>query len=266
MMLCLDIGNTRTKAAVFADETIVTRFEGPSEPLKTAEGLKRFLAEQLAAQALSPMNIEAVSICQVLGNLDAVIQDACRSLFDQPPFLLNGLTLLSLSLHYLRPKQLGPDRIAAAIGAAARWPDENLIVIDCGTAITFCCVDRHRAHLGGVITAGPGLMARALGSGTGRLPSVSLNPQVPIVGRCTESGIQSGLFFGTLGLIREITERLRTECFAAEPVRVVATGGDAAIFAPYEIFGAVDPDLVLYGLMKAHPMNSQNTLRAGPLP
>lgn len=260
MMLCLDIGNTRTKAAVFADETVVTRFEGPSEALKTAEGLRQFLAEQLAAQSLAPMDIQAVSVCQVLGEFDSVIQSACQSLFGQPPFFLNGLTQLSLSLHYTHPEQLGPDRIAAAIGATARWPDENLIVIDCGTAITFCCLDRCRAHLGGVITAGPSLMARALGAGTGRLPTVGLNSQAQIVGRCTESGIQSGLFFGTLGLIREISERLRAECFASEPVRIIATGGDAPVFAPHLDFDAVDPDLVLFGLLKAHPMNSQNTL------
>lgn len=258
MMLCLDIGNTRTKAAVFADETMVMRFDGPSASIGTGEDLRGFLVEQLAARALAPIDIQAVSVCQLLGDIDSVIQSGLQALFACPPFVLNGLTQRSLDLHYLRPEQLGPDRIAAAIGASARWPEENLIVVDCGTAISFCCVDRQRQHLGGVITAGPGLIARALGTGTGRLPAVSLNAQAPILGRCTESGIQSGLLFGSLGSIREIIQRLRKECFAPQAVRVIATGGDAALFEPYGLFDAIDPDLVLYGLLKAHPMNSSN--------
>lgn len=260
MMLCLDIGNSRIKAAVFDQACLVARFDEESRPLESSEFLQALLTEQLGRRSILPTAIKAVSVCQVLGGIDGAIDGAiktdCRQLFQQDPFLLNGRTQVSLTLHYHEPERLGPDRISAAIGASARWPGENLIVIDCGTAISFCCIDRRRHHLGGVIAAGPGLMARALASGTARLPSIQLATQPPVLGRCTESGMASGLFYGSLGLMREITGRLRSECFPDQAVRVIATGGHAPLFASSGLFDAVDPDLVLYGLLQAHPTNS----------
>lgn len=248
MMLCLDIGNSRVKAGLFQAERLVARFERDTGLLTRPADWANWLRSGLDQRQLSPQSISAIRSCSVVPDRQPALEAACLELFEQAPLFLEASTQHALRLDYRDPGQLGPDRIAAAIGACRRWPDEDLIMVGCGTALTFCCIDAERRHLGGVITAGPGLIARALHTGTGRLPQVVFEANPPLLGRCTESSMRSGLYFGLLGQIREISGRLKAQCFPDRQARLIGTGGYAAALHTLALFDHIEPDLALIGL------------------
>ena len=143
-------------------------------------------------------------------------------------------------------------------------PNENLIVIDTGTATTFCAISAQAEYLGGSIAAGLALSMRALGTQTAKLPLVDLVRPKGVLGKTTIQNIQSGLYFGHIGLIRQMVDGLRSEAFSGEPVCVIATGGHAHLFADEGLFDEIIPALVLRGLQRALALNretSKSTLR-----
>ncbi len=248
MIVCLDIGNSLAKAGLFDHGRLIGRFDRETASLGTSAEWISWLDSCLRQLDLAPGQTDAVRCCSVVPDLQPALESCCRELFGREPFILQAASQQFLALDYRDPTQLGSDRLAAAIGACRRWPNEHLIVVGCGTALTFCCIDKNRRHLGGAITAGPGLIARSLHAGTGRLPPVAFQANPPVLGRCTQAGIQSGLFFGLLGQIRELSERLRAECFAGQRVRRIGTGGYTTVLQALDVFDDVEPDLALQGL------------------
>ena len=253
MMLCLDVGNSRAKAGLLKAGRLLARFERETGRLGTRADWVEWLRSGLDQRQLPPQRIDGIRSCNVVPDLQPVLEAACLELFGQVPFVLEAGTQSTLTLDYREPNELGSDRIAAAIGACQRWPGEHLIVVGCGTALTFCCIDASRRHLGGAITAGPRLIAQALHAGTGRLPQVEFEVSPLLLGQCTQSSIQSGLFYGLLGQVRELSSRLRTQCFAGQNTRLVGTGGHAAALQAMDLFDCIEPDLVLLGLSAAQP-------------
>lgn len=262
MMLCLDIGNSRIKGGVAEGGEIRARFQIDTRRARAPEDLRARLAQALAEAGWPAESITAVSACTVVGELRAPVDQTCQSLFGLAPFWLAAGVETGLTIHYRQPSQLGADRLAAAVGACGRWPGRDCIVIDCGTAITFCAIDRERNYLGGAIAPGPALGARALHRETAALPLVEIGHAPGALGRSTAEGIRSGLYHGALGTIREITAGLKAEAFATSEVLVVGTGGGAERLAAGAVFDLVDPDLVLHGLILAQEHN-QNPVPPG---
>ncbi|WP_203594711.1 type III pantothenate kinase [Wenzhouxiangella limi] len=254
-MLCLDIGNSRTKGGVAEDGEIRARFQIDTRRTRAAEDLRACLAQALAESGQPAESITAVSACTVVAELRPTVDQACQALFAVAPFWLEAGTETGLTIHYHQPAELGADRLAAAVGACGRWPGRDCIVIDCGTAITFCAIDRERNYRGGAIAPGPELGARALHRETAALPLVEIGQAPDALGRSTAEGIRSGLYHGAVGTIREITAGLKAEAFAGSEVLVVGTGGGAERLAAGAVFDLVDPDLVLHGLILAHEQN-----------
>ena len=248
MILCLDIGNSRLKAGLFASDRLVARFEHDTARLLKPRDWVDWLRAELNQQTLAGQTVSAVHSCCVVPDLESGLKAGCVALFGEAPFMLRADNQRTLELDYRDPRELGPDRIAAAIGACRRWPGERLIVVGCGTALTFCCIDEQRRHRGGAITAGPGLVARALHSGTGRLPEVTFEAQPPVLGHSTRSSIQSGLFYGLIGQVRELSARLSAQCFAGQTARLIGTGGYAVALRATNLFDDIEPNLVLHGL------------------
>jgi len=152
--------------------------------------------------------------------------------------------------------EVGADRIANAIAGAHIYQDENLLIVDFGTATTFCAISKDKEYLGGVILAGLRISAEALESRTAKLPSVEITAMRSCLGRGTSESIQSGLYFGNIGMVREIKQRLIDEAFSGGPTRTIGTGGFSGLFDKTGLFDAVVPDLVLKGLNLAMKMNA----------
>jgi type III pantothenate kinase len=169
-----------------------------------------------------------------------------QTYFSRIPLIVTSDIDSGLTLHYSNPKEIGSDRIVNAAAAHARY-HANLIIVDFGTATTFCVVTKLGEYLGGVIAPGLGISADALFARTAKLPKVDLLRPKSIVGKDTVSGIQSGLFFGYVALVEGILRRMEQEL--AYSCRVIATGGLATIIArETESIHEVRPLLTLEGL------------------
>ena len=188
-------------------------------------------------------------------DLNHSLVNACHRYFDLEPFILRAGLKTGLKIRYKNPAEVGADRIACAIGAVDRYRGENLVIIDFGTATTIEAVNAEREYLGGVIVPGLSISMRALEQNTARLPKVEIIRPDHTCGRSTVESIQSGLFWGHLGAIREIRDQLVKECFKATTSVIVGTGGFAGLFAEAGIFSAVHPDLVLEGVRIAQELN-----------
>jgi type III pantothenate kinase len=150
---------------------------------------------------------------------------------------------------------LPADRIANAVGATHLYPNQHVIVIDFGTATTFNVVHANRDYLGGLILSGLRIAMEALEKNTARLPTVEIVRPTVLVGRSTIECIQSGLYFGHLAIVKELSREIRAQAFGGEPAVVIGTGGFSRLFEQEQVFDVVLPDLILMGLERALSLN-----------
>jgi len=257
MVLCLDIGNSQIYGGVFHNNEMQFQFRRSSKTASSSDEIGVFLRSVLRENDLNPDEITRVAVCTVVPEILHSLKNACRKYFnDLEPFVLQAGVKTGLNIKYLNPLELGSDRIANAIAATHLFPNENLVIIDMGTATTFCAVNGKKEFLGGAIVPGVSISATALANNTSKLPTVEIVQANCALGRSTVSGIQAGLFFGAIGTARELTARLRSEAFEGEPARVIGTGGFASLFADAQLFDEDIPDLVLQGLYLALNMNT----------
>lgn len=255
MMLCLDIGNSHIYGGVFQNGEIILRFRHTSQK-STSDELGLFLKQVLRENNCDPKAIQHISIGSVVPQLDYSLRSACIKYFSITPFFLQSGVKTGLNIKYRNPVEVGADRIADAIAATHRFPGKPLIMMDFGTATTFCVVDAKKAYLGGAILPGLRLSMDALSHNTAKLPSVDLVRVKQVVGRSTVESIQSGIYFGALGAVKEVISRVKAQVFSDEAeVLVLATGGFAALFEKENIYDYLLPDLVLEGLQLAAQMN-----------
>ena len=256
MMLCIDVGNSHIYGGVFSSaEEICLRFRHSSK-VSTSDELGIFLKNVLRENKCAPEDVRKISICSVVPQVDYSLRAACVKYFSVEPFFLQAGVKTGLNIKYRNPAEVGADRIANAIAATHRFPAKNLIIIDFGTATTFCVINSQKAYLGGVILPGIRLAVDALSSNTAKLPAVEIIKIDQVVGRSTIESIQSGVFYGAIGACRELIQRIKQESFADQDVLVLATGGFAALFDKQGIYDQHLPDLVLQGVRMAAEMNS----------
>lgn len=255
MMLCLDIGNSQIYGGVFDKEKLLLQFRRSSKSASSSDEIGLFLRSVLRENDIDPKKIKRIAVCTVVPEILHSLKNACRKYFNLTPFVLQAGVRTGLHIKYRNPLELGADRIANAIAATHRYPNENLIIVDMGTATTFCAINSKKEFLGGAIIPGMKVAMSSLVTSTSKLPTVEIVASDHALGRSTVEGIQSGLYFSALGTIKEITGRLRKEAFNDEPVRVIGTGGFASLFLDSKLFDVEIPDLVLQGLFIASNMN-----------
>jgi type III pantothenate kinase len=255
MILCLDVGNTQIFGGVFKDNALAGTFRKSSLNVASSDEFGLFLRAVLRESGYDPSEVRQVAICSVVPNLVHSLRAASLKYFGGEPFLLQPGVKTGLKINYRNPVEVGADRIANAVGALDRFPGTNLIILDLGTASTFCAVSAERQYLGGAITAGLRISMEALESKTARLPAVEIVRSGTVIGRSTVEAIQAGLFYGAVGEIREITQRIKAECFGGQQVMVIGTGGFSRLFEEEGLFDKLVPDLVLHGLYVVWRMN-----------
>lgn len=189
------------------------------------------------------------AVASVVPSLDAVLSMAIRKSFGCAPLFITGSSPLGLQLKVKTPAQVGADRILNALTLRELFSGAS-IAIDFGTATTFDCVDAEGAYIGGAILLGPNSAARALHEFTAKLPLVQVRKPRTVIGKDTVRCLEAGLYFGYLGMLREILARTKKEMGGR--TRVVATGGLAPLFLPDLPGIRHEPDLTLHGLRIAH--------------
>lgn len=255
MNLCLDVGNSQIYGGLYDGEKILFHFRRITERVASSDELGIFFRQLIRENGFDPSAVDAVGFCSVVPDLNHSLSNASRHYFNIEPFSLKAGVKTGLKIRYKNPAEVGADRIADAIGAIARYPDENLIIVDFGTATTVEMISASRDYLGGAIIPGLRTAMDSLEKATARLPKVEIVKPEKSCGRSTTESIQSGLYWGHLGAIRELIGRYRKENFPGEDCRVVATGGFAGLFEDSGIFDVIHRDLVLEGIRIAQAMN-----------
>jgi type III pantothenate kinase len=255
MILTLDVGNSQIFGGTFHDQELTLRFRKPSRPPASSDELGLFLRSVLRENGVEPSSVEQIALCSVVPEIIYSLRSCCRKYFGLDPFILRAGVKTGLKIRYRNPLEVGPDRIATAIGATNLYPGQHLIVVDFGTATTFNVVHASRDYLGGLILPGLRIAMEALEKNTARLPTVEIVRTTELVGRSTIECIQSGLYFGHRAMIKELTRDIREQAFHNEPAVVIGTGGFSRLFEADQVFDVVLPDLILVGLERALALN-----------
>ncbi len=259
MILTLDVGNSQIFGGVIDNEKILLRFRKTSKTGASSDELGLFLRSVLTENGFKPDSITKIGLCSVVPDVIYSLRGACRKYFNITPFILQPGVKTGLKVKYRNPIEVGSDRIANSIAAINLYPNKNIIIVDLGTATTFCAINSSKEYLGGSIIAGMRLSMESLEAKTSKLPSVEIVPCTEALGRSTIESLQSGLYFGHLGQMKELISRLTNECFdPKEKPYVIGTGGFAGLFEIEKIFDVIHADLVLIGLLKALHMNTEN--------
>ncbi len=256
MILALDVGNSQIFGGVFEKEVLKLRFRQNSKAGASSDEIGIFLRLVLKENSMDPALVKQIVICSVVPEVVYSLKNACKKYFNITPFLVQAGIKTGLKINYRNPLEVGADRIANSIAAVHLHPKRNLLVVDLGTATTFCAISKDKDYLGGSIVAGLRLNMEVLENKTAKLPSVEIIPMKEALGRSTVENIQSGLYFGHLGMMREIAQRLSVECFDGEKPFIIGTGGFSSLFEKEKVFNTLQPDLVLQGLLIALKMNS----------
>jgi type III pantothenate kinase len=260
MILALDVGNTQIYAGLFkTDHKMVASFRKNSKTSSSSDEVGIFLRTAIRENGFNPENVQQIAICTVVPDVLYSIRGACKKYFNLTPFVLQAGVKTGLKIKYRNPLEVGADRIANSIASSQLYPDKNLIVVDLGTATTFCVVSKEKEYLGGTIIAGLKISMEALESRTAKLPAVEIEERYEALGRSTVESIQSGLYYGHLGQIKEIRQRLEAECFPSDPPLIIGTGGFSHLFEKEKVFNRIIPDLVLKGLLASLSMNMKES-------
>jgi len=243
--LVIDVGNTTAHFGICTRERIVDQFRVPSNARAIlGEGIRR-----VKKVSRSIHLIPRVLISSVVPHVNPALARLCRAVGLQPHWLSHG-TATGVRLLYKKPSEIGADRIANALAAKELY-GAPAIVVDMGTAITFDCISKSGAYVGGVIAPGLRLSCAALAERTGLLPLVDIQIPPGFIGKSTIHAIQSGIVHGTRALIAGIIVGLRRE-MGGKP-RVILTGGQLELIVKgWRHPGIIDPFLTLHGLRIAY--------------
>ena len=255
MILCLDVGNTQIHGGVFKEDELITQFRKTSRQQFSSDEIGIFLRAVLRENKIDPDAITGISICSVVPDLNHSIGSGCIKYFNTEPFFLRPGVKTGLKIKYRNPLEVGADRIANAIAAINLYPNKNLIIVDFGTATTFCVISKAKEYLGGIILPGIRISMEALVTKTAQLPIVEIKEIEEVIGRSTVESIQSGLYHGQIGMVRELKTKIVHEAFQDEDPIVIGTGGFSRLFENTHLFNDIIPTLVLSGLYRAYLMN-----------
>jgi type III pantothenate kinase len=262
MLLVLDVGNTNTVLGVFARAAKVSPGGDPNDGPRYERLLANWrvatvqrstvdeygvLFRNLFSMAgLEATEIHGIVISSVVPPLDPVLRQVCERYFNLKPLFIEPGVKTGMPVHYDNPAEVGADRIVNGVAAFEKYGGP-CIVVDFGTATTFDCVSGKGEYLGGVICPGIGISADALFQRTARLPRVEIRKPARVIGSNTVGSLQSGLYYGYLGLVDGILELLLKELGPETPG--IATGGlGSMIGTGSKYIKHVDEFLTLEGL------------------
>ncbi len=246
MLLAIDIGNTNIVGGIFDGSTLLTHWRLATDPKTTADEYGVLCLSVMARSGRVPEHITGAIIASVVPALTETFESMIETSFRCTPIIVSSEMDSGLTLRYLNPKEIGSDRIVNAAAAYHKF-HRDLIIVDFGTATTFCAVSQVGDYLGGAIAPGLAISADALFSRAAKLSKVELTRPKTVIGIDTASSIQAGLIFGYAGLVDTLVRRIEEEM--GRTSYVIATGGLAAVIAPEaKSIQHIEPFLTLDGL------------------
>ncbi|WP_114374781.1 type III pantothenate kinase [Elioraea thermophila] len=257
MLLAIDAGNTNIVFAVWDGTTWRGQWRLATIGERTSDEYAAWLHQVMAWEGLSPADIDAAVIASVVPAALWHLRRLCSTRYRVEPLVATAALDWGFRIRTDNPAEVGADRLVNALAARARFP-RPLVVVDFGTATTFDVVDAEGDYIGGVIAPGINLSLEALHRAAAALPRVGVARPASVIGRSTVPAMQSGIFWGYVGLIEGIVQRTAAE-LGASPT-VIATGGLAPLFADgTSVIAHIVPDLTLEGLVLLAERNARGT-------
>ena len=255
MLLCIDTGNTNSVFALWEGGEWLAEWRISTDHRRTADEYFVWLSSLMTIKGI-PMQIRACVISTTAPRVLFNLRVLCNRYFETRPLVVGKPDCTLPVPPRVDPGVgVGPDRLANAVGAFDRHGGD-VVVVDFGTATNFDVVEADGAYVGGVIAPGVNLSLEALHMAAAALPHVDVTMPERAIGTNTVACIQSGVFWGYIGLIEGITKRIRAE--RDRPMKVVATGGLAPLFHQgFDLFDAIESDLTIHGLRLIHDYNKE---------
>ncbi len=258
MMLVVDAGNTNIVFAVHDGDTWVGTWRIATDAQRTSDEYAVWLLSLFNLTGLRREQIERAVIGTVVPAALYHLRRLCRDWFAVEPLVARANLDWGFDIRVDNPDEVGADRLLNSL-AAHQLYGGPLVVIDFGTATTFDVVDQDGAYLGGIISPGINLSIEALHKAAARLPRIGIGRPQAVIGRSTVPAMQSGIYWGYVGMIEGLVARIRAEY--GHPLKVLATGGLAPLLAEgTTVIERIDPDLTLDGLRLLAARNAVPTL------
>jgi type III pantothenate kinase len=246
MLLVVDIGNTNIVWGIYEDRTLAAHWRIATDVKKTSDEYGILFANLLAATGIPTQRLTGAIVSSVVPALTETVEQMLEQYFYQRALVVSSNTDTGLILRYDNPKEIGSDRLVNAAAAYHKYR-RDLIIVDFGTATTFCVITAEGHYLGGVIAPGLGISAEALFTRAAKLAKVELIRPKTVIGTDTASSIQSGLLFGYAGLVDTVVHRMEQEL--GRSAYVIGTGGLSSILASETTtIQKIEPLLTLEGL------------------
>ncbi len=257
MLLAIDAGNTNIVFALYEADKMRAQWRAVTQTSRTADEYAVWLSQLLALEGLAFKDLTQAIIATVVPAVLFDLRALCRGYLKCEPMIVGDPALdLGLTANVDRPQSVGADRLCNTVAAHERYSGA-VIVVDFGTATNFDIVAENGDFDGSVIAPGANLSIEALHQAAALLPRVAIHRAQKVIGRDTVPSMQSGVYWGYVGLIEGLISRIKAEY--GRPMTVVATGGLAHLFRPdIPAIEHIDPDLTMRGLMLIHARNAPN--------
>ena len=247
MLLVFDVGNTNIVLGLYDGDKMIYHWRAATNELKTADEYAASLGMMFQLDGVTFDMVTDIIISSVVPPVNPTLEYLCRRYFHVEPMMVGPGMKTGLNILYDNPRELGADRIVNAVAGITLYGGP-LIIIDLGTANTFCAIDEKKRYLGGAVTPGIGISMEALFQRASKLSRIELTPASSVICKNTVSAMQSGIYYGAIGQVDGIVRRMKKEMGYKE-IKVIATGGLADLIASQsETIDVIDPLLTLKGL------------------
>jgi type III pantothenate kinase len=254
MLLVIDVGNTNIVLGVFDGRDLLDHWRISTDRLRTTDEYGVLIRNLFNFNEVNADQIDAIIISSVVPPVMPTLERMCQRYFGVMPMVIGPGVKTGMDIKYDNPREVGADRIVNAVGAYAKYGGP-LIIIDFGTATTFCAVSAGGDYLGGAIAPGIGISTEALVQRTAKLPRIEVVTAERVICRNTVQSMQAGVFFGFVGQVEGIVGEMKKEL--GGKAKVVATGGLSVIIAPAaKSIDVVEPMLTLEGLRIIYDRNN----------
>lgn len=253
MILVFDVGNTNIVLGVYQQRELIHHWRVSTDKSRTADEYAVVIKNLFDLSEISFKDIDAVVVSTVVPPVMPTLESLARKYFGVEPLVIGPGIKTGMPIVYDNPREVGADRIVNAVAAFHKYGGP-LVIVDFGTATTFCAVSKRGEYLGGAIAPGIGISTEALFQRASKLPRIEIVKPKSVIAKNTVAGMQSGIYYGFIGQVDGIV-RLMKEELGAE-TKVIATGGLAELIAgESQEVNTVDPFLTLEGLLLIYDKN-----------